>query len=386
MVIPLRDDNPTVRFPVVTVLLIVVNCFVYFSCSRTAAPRRTPSPTSTRPSRASSPGAPLTVGELVSGDCEEFRGELEDREAFPDKNVWFSVLVSMFLHATSGTSAATCCSCGSSGTTSRTASATSGTLVFYLAAGVVATATHVLADLGSMQPLIGASGAIAGVMGAYLVLWPTRPCPHAGSHCSCSSSSSCRRGWSSRCGSAPVLHRARTEASRGSRTSVGSCSASRWRWACASSGDRRDRGARRVGVRRPVVPAGAVPTTRTAGSAAATRGATERRRAAGRRARRGRRRRRAEAGTGWLRSPAAPLRRSRPRARARTASRARSRARRRSTVGRRSSSRRRRRRWSTSSTIGASGLPATSGVRPAAVATRPPRARRRPGSMPSAIG
>jgi membrane associated rhomboid family serine protease len=45
-------------------------------------------------------------------------------------------------------------------------------LVFYLAAGVVATLAHVAVQPSSTVPLIGASGAVAGVMGAYLVLFP----------------------------------------------------------------------------------------------------------------------------------------------------------------------------------------------------------------------
>src|SRR5665647_1335105 len=45
-------------------------------------------------------------------------------------------------------------------------------LGFYLACGLVATATQVLTDPGSTAPMIGASGAVAGVLGAYLVLYP----------------------------------------------------------------------------------------------------------------------------------------------------------------------------------------------------------------------
>ncbi|SIO05405.1 rhomboid family intramembrane serine protease [Vannielia litorea] len=45
-------------------------------------------------------------------------------------------------------------------------------LAFYLATGVVATWLHVAASPGSMVPLVGASGAIAGVMGGYLLLYP----------------------------------------------------------------------------------------------------------------------------------------------------------------------------------------------------------------------
>jgi len=45
-------------------------------------------------------------------------------------------------------------------------------LVFYLACGVGSLIPHVLFDAGSTIPLVGASGAIAGVMGAYFSLFP----------------------------------------------------------------------------------------------------------------------------------------------------------------------------------------------------------------------
>ena len=45
-------------------------------------------------------------------------------------------------------------------------------LFFYLLAGIGAAATQVLIDRSSTVPMVGASGAIAGVMGAYIVLFP----------------------------------------------------------------------------------------------------------------------------------------------------------------------------------------------------------------------
>jgi hypothetical protein len=47
-------------------------------------------------------------------------------------------------------------------------------LAFYLAAGLVAAGLQVLADPYSPAPMVGASGAIAGVMGGYLLLFPGR--------------------------------------------------------------------------------------------------------------------------------------------------------------------------------------------------------------------
>ena len=45
-------------------------------------------------------------------------------------------------------------------------------LVFYLLCGLVAAGAHVLVNPASPVPTVGASGAISGVMGAYLVLYP----------------------------------------------------------------------------------------------------------------------------------------------------------------------------------------------------------------------
>jgi membrane associated rhomboid family serine protease len=46
-------------------------------------------------------------------------------------------------------------------------------LLLYLVGGIAATAAHVAVDPQSTVPVVGASGAIAAVMGAYLVCWPT---------------------------------------------------------------------------------------------------------------------------------------------------------------------------------------------------------------------
>lgn len=45
-------------------------------------------------------------------------------------------------------------------------------LLFYLLCGIIAGFAHVLAEPGSEAPLVGASGAVAGVIAAYLVLHP----------------------------------------------------------------------------------------------------------------------------------------------------------------------------------------------------------------------
>jgi membrane associated rhomboid family serine protease len=45
-------------------------------------------------------------------------------------------------------------------------------LLFYLVCGFAASIAHILLNLGSRVPSVGASGAIAGVMGAYFILYP----------------------------------------------------------------------------------------------------------------------------------------------------------------------------------------------------------------------
>ncbi len=45
-------------------------------------------------------------------------------------------------------------------------------IVFYLTCGVIAALSHALTDPSSAMPMVGASGAISGVLGAYLLLYP----------------------------------------------------------------------------------------------------------------------------------------------------------------------------------------------------------------------
>jgi len=45
-------------------------------------------------------------------------------------------------------------------------------ILFYLVSGIAASAVHILLDPNSVIPSLGASGAIAGVLGAYLVMFP----------------------------------------------------------------------------------------------------------------------------------------------------------------------------------------------------------------------
>lgn len=114
-------------------------------------------------------GDPLTVRELRTGQClDNDTGE----QPFADKNVWLAGFVSMFLHGSILHIVGNMWFLWVFGNNVEEAYGTIGYIVLYLVAGVVATAAFVFLNTDATDPLVGASGAIAGVLGAYLVLFP----------------------------------------------------------------------------------------------------------------------------------------------------------------------------------------------------------------------
>jgi membrane associated rhomboid family serine protease len=173
MVIPLRDDNPTTRFAAVTLLLIAVNVFVYF----VVQPHGGVDDVKFTLERAAIPcelsqREPLSVEEYQTGDCDANTFEGPDQEFFPHKNVWLAVFTSMFLHGSILHLAGNMLFLWIFGNNVEDHLGPVFYVIFYGVTGVAAMAAHFLVDPGSTIPVIGASGAIAGVMGAYLVLWP----------------------------------------------------------------------------------------------------------------------------------------------------------------------------------------------------------------------
>ena len=121
-------------------------------------------------------GRPLAVAEItrtqVRGDFDACDHTPEGPVPFPDKQVWLAVVVSMFLHGGWFHLAGNMVFLWVFGNNIEDHLGIIRYLLFYVAAGVVATATHVVLQVDSTVPLVGASGAIAGVMGAYLVWFP----------------------------------------------------------------------------------------------------------------------------------------------------------------------------------------------------------------------
>lgn len=177
--IPLRDDNPTRRAPVVTVALILASIVTFFVVQPEADSSdgvRFTFEYAAIPCELTS-GEPLSFDEafatLASGNdrsCDIERDPAD--QPFPGKNVWLAVVVSMFLHGSLLHLGGNMLFLWIFGNNIEDHLGHLRYLLFYVVAGAAATAAHVAAQLDSTVPVIGASGAVAGVMGAYLVWFP----------------------------------------------------------------------------------------------------------------------------------------------------------------------------------------------------------------------
>jgi membrane associated rhomboid family serine protease len=179
-VIPLKDENPTTRTPVVTFLLIAACVGIYFFWQPSPA-GETDADTVFLVERASIPcevlqGRPLSIDEAEAtyrlGDPEACGVGDEDEAVFPDKSPWLAVLVSIFLHGSIIHLAGNMLFLWVFGNNVEDHLGIPRYIGFYLIGGVVASFAHFALNPDSTVPVVGASGAIAAVMGAYMVWWP----------------------------------------------------------------------------------------------------------------------------------------------------------------------------------------------------------------------
>ena len=158
--IPLRDTVPSERFPAVTIGLFVVNAFVFvYELSNTRGLDAVfyqwgivPCTfTSTCPPRIRIPGGFLLL---------------------PQHPPYLTILSSMFLHGGWMHIIGNMWSLWIFGDNVEDRMGRVGFLCFYLLSGLAAGILHIAFNPASRVPTVGASGAIAGVMGAYLLLFP----------------------------------------------------------------------------------------------------------------------------------------------------------------------------------------------------------------------
>ena len=147
--IPLRDENPTVLLPLVTVTLIAANAAVFFY-ELSLDPRL------------------LEVFIYKTGMVPA--SLLESR--VPGTGGYYTVFSSMFLHGGWMHIIGNMLYLWIFGNNIEDSMGHLRFVFFYLLTGIAAAATHLAFNPTAIVPTIGASGAVSGVLGAYLVLFP----------------------------------------------------------------------------------------------------------------------------------------------------------------------------------------------------------------------
>lgn len=146
--IPIHDDNPTRRFPLLTILIIVINVAVFlFEVTR-------------------DPDELLAIVQTYGFIPARFFAE----PGAPDVSI--TLLTAMFLHGGWLHLGGNMLYLWIFGNNIEDRLGRLRFMLFYIGCGVVASLAQAAIDQASTVPLVGASGAIAGVLGAYLVLYP----------------------------------------------------------------------------------------------------------------------------------------------------------------------------------------------------------------------
>ena len=165
--IPISDDNPTLRTPIVTIGLLIALGAVWILVQ----------------------GAGLDPQALAASVCNwgmvpgEITGRARIGTGVPlgrgmaclvdaDPRNILTPVTSMFLHGGWGHLLGNGLFLWVFGNNIEDSMGRLRFLVFYLVCGLAAAATQVAVDPASVVPMVGASGAISGVLGAYLVLYP----------------------------------------------------------------------------------------------------------------------------------------------------------------------------------------------------------------------
>lgn len=173
--IPLRDNNPTRTVPFVTVTLIVLNCLVFILQLSTGLEQSVEEYGSipyfvTHPRMekviAQKPVPYRTLWGKVRLGMQEV---VVDR---PRSGALGSLLTSMFLHGGVFHIIFNMLFLWIFGDNIEDRFGHFKFIIFYLVCGLGAALTHVVFHPGGVTPMVGASGAISGVMGAYLLLFP----------------------------------------------------------------------------------------------------------------------------------------------------------------------------------------------------------------------
>jgi hypothetical protein len=179
--IPLRDNIRSSRRPLVNYLLIAACTGCFFLQLRQATPTRDPliERYGMIPARVLRPERPIELRAPALDEHGNVEVDLFGRvlvETWPAQappfNPWLTLLTCIFLHGGWLHFLGNVWFLHIFGDNVEDRLGHLGYLAFYLATGAAASAAHLASDPSSTVPTIGASGAIAGVMGAYFLLYP----------------------------------------------------------------------------------------------------------------------------------------------------------------------------------------------------------------------
>ncbi|HEV7459039.1 MAG TPA: rhomboid family intramembrane serine protease [Solirubrobacteraceae bacterium] len=191
---PLKDNIPTERFPVVTVALIAINVFVFLFLQHPSGFSSVDDETVVKygaiPYALTHPGKHCGLGDRVTPGgvlvtsqhgtvaCE---GKVVQTSEGPTKiraiagsqpPAWLTIFTAMFMHGGFLHIIGNMLFLWIFGNNVEDAMGPLKYLAFYLLSGVAALALQVAFNPDSTVPTIGASGAIAGVLGGYILLYP----------------------------------------------------------------------------------------------------------------------------------------------------------------------------------------------------------------------
>jgi membrane associated rhomboid family serine protease len=177
-VFPLKDNIPTIRFPVVTVTLIALNVIAYFFWQRGGLSLGDPSSPhfnenlvrySSIPFEISHPGQQCIPG---SAQAQEYVCSAQYGARYDLPSTYLTVFTAMFMHGGLLHLGGNMLFLWIFGNNVEDSMGRFKFLLFYLLGGLAATGLQVLVNPGAAVPNLGASGAIAGVLGGYILLFP----------------------------------------------------------------------------------------------------------------------------------------------------------------------------------------------------------------------
>lgn len=175
MALPLYDNQPTRRAPLVTYVLIAINVVVFLMGPTASIGHGGESRLQRRCEQVTYTERYGAVPhELLSGKAPAWPEDVAEicHPAPLHKKPWLSALTSMFLHANVGHILGNMVYLFVFGAAFEDRLGRLRFLLFYLLVGYAAAYGFALTYPDSLAPLVGASGAIAGVLGAHFVLYP----------------------------------------------------------------------------------------------------------------------------------------------------------------------------------------------------------------------